>query len=213
MRGAIRYDLMLLELQWSLGCRSRQCAFLPAPILRLPVPPLSHSSAPPTVDLPLARRYNGGMGDTQEGIPGELVDVVRRLPRYFRLVWMLLRDPELPRKRRAALFAAIGYSLSPVDAVPGFIPVIGQLDDLAVLLLAVRWALRSLPPDRAETYLAQTELSFDLLDDDLGLVKRYGKRALRRAAAITGVAALVILGLGRLAGEGVARRLKERREA
>jgi uncharacterized membrane protein YkvA (DUF1232 family) len=42
---------------------------------------------------------------------------------------------------------AIGYLVSPIQLIPNFIPVIGQLDDLAVLTVAVRYACRCLPPE------------------------------------------------------------------
>jgi uncharacterized membrane protein YkvA (DUF1232 family) len=73
------------------------------------------------------------------------------MPNYARLCWALARDPRLSRARRAALLAAAAYVVSPVDLVPGFIPVLGQLDDLAIALGAIRLALDGLHPEvRAE---------------------------------------------------------------
>ena len=58
--------------------------------------------------------------------------LVRRLPGYGRLAWRLARDPRLSRRRRTAVAAAAAYLISPIDLVPGIIPVAGQLDDAAV---------------------------------------------------------------------------------
>jgi hypothetical protein len=41
----------------------------------------------------------------------------------------LLRDPRVPRRRKALFVALAGYLAFPVDVVPDFIPVAGQLDD------------------------------------------------------------------------------------
>jgi uncharacterized membrane protein YkvA (DUF1232 family) len=97
----------------------------------------------------------------------EFVSVLRRLPAYGRLALVLARDPRLSRVRRAALIAAAAYVFSPIDLVPGFVPVLGQLDDLAIALAAIRLALDGLNPQvRAERLaaagLTQAELEADI---------------------------------------------------
>ena len=51
--------------------------------------------------------------------------LLTRLPRYARLAWGLAGEPRLSRTRRAALVGAAAYLVSPVDLVPGVIPVVG----------------------------------------------------------------------------------------
>ena len=48
----------------------------------------------------------------------------------------LLRDPRVPRRAKVALALAVPYLASPIDLIPDFIPVLGQLDD-ALLVAAV----------------------------------------------------------------------------
>lgn len=56
----------------------------------------------------------------------------------------LLADPRTPKLPRLAALLAVVYLLWPVDLVPDWVfPVVGYLDDLAFLWLAVRWLLRS----------------------------------------------------------------------
>ena len=50
----------------------------------------------------------------------------------------LLSDPRVPRARKLALSAMLGYLLLPLDLVPDFVPVAGQLDDAVLLALALR---------------------------------------------------------------------------
>jgi hypothetical protein len=69
----------------------------------------------------------------------------------------------LSRARRAAVVAAAGYLASPIDLVPGIIPLLGQLDDIAVVLAALRFALDGLDPSRRSRHLAAVGLT----DDDL----------------------------------------------
>jgi uncharacterized membrane protein YkvA (DUF1232 family) len=81
----------------------------------------------------------------------EFSALIRRLPRYGRLAWALARDPRVSRSRRLAVLAGAAYVISPVDLVPGFIPLAGQLVDLFVALGAIRLGLDGLKPEwRAE---------------------------------------------------------------
>lgn len=85
--------------------------------------------------------------------------LIRRIPAYGRLAWRLGRDPLVSRARRAAVIGAAGYLASPIDLVPGLIPVLGQLDDIAVVLAALRLALNGLDPARRQAHLAAVGLS------------------------------------------------------
>ncbi len=97
--------------------------------------------------------------------------MLRRLPAYLRLAWRLARDPLLGKARRAAVVAAAGYLASPIDLVPGVIPVLGQLDDLAVALAALRLALDGLSPERRHRHLDAVGLEdADLTEDLRGIV-------------------------------------------
>jgi uncharacterized membrane protein YkvA (DUF1232 family) len=97
--------------------------------------------------------------------------LVRRLPAYGRLAWRLGRDPLLSKGRRAAVLAAAGYVASPIDLLPGVIPVLGQLDDIAVALAALKMALRGLDPARREEHLRTVGLNDSDLMTDLGTLR------------------------------------------
>jgi uncharacterized membrane protein YkvA (DUF1232 family) len=55
-----------------------------------------------------------------------------------RLVYYLLRDPDVPIYLKLLPFLAFGYLLFPIDLVTDLIPVVGQLDDLTVLLIGAK---------------------------------------------------------------------------
>lgn len=57
----------------------------------------------------------------------------------------LVRDPRLPRRRKTWLVLTLAYLASPIDLIPDFIPVAGQLDDALVVTLALRHVLRGAP--------------------------------------------------------------------
>ena len=59
------------------------------------------------------------------------------------LVARLARDPRVPRRRKLLLLALAAYLASPLDLVPDFIPVAGQLDDALVVGLVLRRFVRA----------------------------------------------------------------------
>lgn len=94
--------------------------------------------------------------------------VVLRTPKYALLAANLGRDVRLSGWLRGASVASIGYALSPIDFVPGLIPVLGQLDDMAVLIGGLRGVLRNCPPDVARDHLKRSGLEMATMDQDLG---------------------------------------------
>jgi uncharacterized membrane protein YkvA (DUF1232 family) len=97
--------------------------------------------------------------------------VLLRVPRYLQLAYGLARDERLSNGQRALAVGGAAYLISPLDPVPGFIPVIGQLDDLAVLLLTLRGALQGCPPSLRAEHLERAGLSLATLDADLAAVR------------------------------------------
>lgn len=55
----------------------------------------------------------------------------------------LLADPQVSRWRKVLLLALIAYLAMPIDLVPDFIPVAGQLDDAIIVVLVLRTVLRA----------------------------------------------------------------------
>lgn len=94
-------------------------------------------------------------------------EVLVHLPNYTRLGWGLFADERVPGRQKATLAAGLGYLALPLDLVPGIIPVAGQLDDLAAVLLALRSVVRALPSDVTGDHLARAGLTQADLDRDL----------------------------------------------
>jgi uncharacterized membrane protein YkvA (DUF1232 family) len=65
------------------------------------------------------------------------------IPDCIVLVKRLLGDPRVPRRRKLLLWLLVAYLALPIDLVPDFIPVAGQLDDAIVVALVLRAILRS----------------------------------------------------------------------
>ncbi len=78
------------------------------------------------------------------------------LLRQSRLAWRLLRDSRVPGWVKAIPIAGLLYLLSPIDLIPGFaLPGLGQVDDLVLLLLALKTFVDLSPPGVVREHLAQ----------------------------------------------------------
>ena len=75
----------------------------------------------------------------------------------LRLAWRLLCDRRMPLLVKAIIPAVVAYLLMPLDIIPDFIPIVGQLDDLLLIVLAVGMVLRFTPAELLEEHLRRLE--------------------------------------------------------
>lgn len=73
--------------------------------------------------------------------------MLRHLPHFARLYWRLLRDPRVSIWPKGLLVVGVLYVLSPIDLIPDFVPVIGEVDDLIVLIVLCRLFVYLCPPE------------------------------------------------------------------
>lgn len=71
-----------------------------------------------------------------------LVGKCRREVEMYRAI---LNDPRTPSVSRWCLRAAVAYLVSPIDLIPDFIPAIGQLDDVVIVVTLVAIARHFVP--------------------------------------------------------------------
>jgi len=99
--------------------------------------------------------------------PKEAIEAIRKMPAYARLIWALARDPRVPTQQKLVLGAIAGYLVFPLDIIPDFIPVIGQLDDLGVLIFGLDFFIRNAPREVVEEHMARIARNDDELKHDL----------------------------------------------
>mgnify|MGYP001188629298 CR=1 FL=1 len=78
--------------------------------------------------------------------PGLAKDLATVLPACVTTARRLRKDPRVPKRVKVAVTFAGLWVLSPIDLIPEFLPVIGPLDDIVVVALALRYAARRIPP-------------------------------------------------------------------
>jgi uncharacterized membrane protein YkvA (DUF1232 family) len=89
--------------------------------------------------------------------------VARFVPDCAVLFQRLLADPRVPRSRKSLLGAVLAYLAMPIDIVPDFLPVIGQLDDAIVVGLVLRLFVRRTGADIVRELWPGPERSLEVL--------------------------------------------------
>ena len=105
------------------------------------------------------------------------------VPRRGRLTYCLLRDDRIPAAPKAAVLAALGLIVSPLD-FPAWIPVIGEMDMLALGILAVETFIEACPEDirrEQEALLKAKESVWDRdVRDTMSIARRGVDRVIDR---------------------------------
>jgi len=106
-------------------------------------------------------------------VPAPLPSVLSRakqvlidVPRHGKLTYCLLRDERIPAAPKAALLAALGLIVSPID-FPAWIPVIGELDMLALGIIAVETFIAACPEEIRQEHQALLDAKQSAWDRDV----------------------------------------------
>jgi uncharacterized membrane protein YkvA (DUF1232 family) len=154
----------------------------------------------PDVNIPGQPPIDRSPGTLRQEQPDEPIDntssdamrrfweAVKRLPAYIKLVARIARDPDVPKQAKAVLAVGGGYAVSPIDLVPGVIPVAGQLDDMYVLLTAIQKSLKMMPAEIADRNLALAHVSRQEIDADLQAVRDVVRMAVKKSVKVGGKA-------------------------
>lgn len=124
-----------------------------------------------------SRRRGGGLLRVLNLLP--FLPLAGKAPLYARLLWSLASDPRVPASRKALLGLAGAYIVSPLDLVPEWIPLLGAVDDVAVMVLAIDVFLDGLPEGLVAEKLVALGIPPSELEDDLARVRRVVPRPLR----------------------------------
>lgn len=75
----------------------------------------------------------------------------------------LARDSDVPRARRLVLVVLAAYLASPIDLVPDFVPIAGQVDDALLMIAALRWLASGAGPALLERHWPGPQASLAVL--------------------------------------------------
>jgi len=97
---------------------------------------------------------------TDRLLSGRWCEQIIAVTKQVHLLTLLLRSPKVPWPAKVIASCSIGYVFSPIQLIPSFIPVIGQLDDVAVLFIGTRLIRKLTPPAALRECEAASELTF-----------------------------------------------------
>jgi uncharacterized membrane protein YkvA (DUF1232 family) len=124
------------------------------------------------------RRRKGGLLRALRWLA--FLPVASRVPTYSRLIWALAMDARVPAARKAVLAGAAGYVLLGRDLIPDDIPILGGIDDLAVVVLAVEVFFDGIPQRILEEKLDELEIDREAFRRDMDQVRRLTPAPVRR---------------------------------
>lgn len=123
-----------------------------------------------------------------------------RAPMYARLIFSLVLDDRMPTSRKALLAGAAGYLVVGRDLISDDIPVLGGLDDLVVVVLAVDLFLDGVPSELLSEKLQELGIDRVAFDQDMARVRRLTpgpvRKTIRRIPAMVSQAGEAIEGTG-----------------
>lgn len=86
--------------------------------------------------------------------PTGLAKLIWHLPNFARLYWRLLKDRRVSFLPKLMVLMAFVYALSPIDFLPDWLlPVLGQVDDLMVIAVALRLFIPLCPPEVVDDHV------------------------------------------------------------
>ncbi|MGZ9160144.1 MAG: DUF1232 domain-containing protein [Candidatus Limnocylindrales bacterium] len=106
--------------------------------------------------------------------------IASRVPDYARLIGALVLDERMPNDSKVMLGAAAGYIVVGRDLIPDSVPIIGGLDDLVVVVLAVDMFLDGVPPELLQEKLADLGIERAAFDRDVAQIRRLTPGPVRR---------------------------------
>ncbi|HKO16340.1 MAG TPA: DUF1232 domain-containing protein [Gemmatimonadaceae bacterium] len=72
------------------------------------------------------------------GAKRTVVYYIKQLPNFLRLLSGLIADPRVALIDKLLVFGAVVYIVTPIDLIPDFIPFLGEVDDIYLLVLALQ---------------------------------------------------------------------------
>jgi len=74
----------------------------------------------------------------RRGARRTVMHYIRQLPNFLRLLYGLITDRRVATVDKLLVFGAIAYIITPIDLIPDFIPFIGEVDDVYLLVIALQ---------------------------------------------------------------------------
>jgi uncharacterized membrane protein YkvA (DUF1232 family) len=108
------------------------------------------------------RDYDPRQSDRPQGFLSEAMA-------NLRLAWRLFRDPDVPAWAKLIPLLALAYVLFPADLIPDLIPGLGQVDDLTLFVLGLKYFIEACPSSVVQRHRGETgavDASYRVVEDE-----------------------------------------------
>lgn len=122
--------------------------------------------------------YSGGRGYVENKIPERfksVEDYILLVPDILALIVRLMKDSRINKKTKIAVAASIGYIVVPKDIILDRIPIVGSIDDMAVVLFALNKLINDVPLEVILENWSGNEKNIIVLKNALEYVKKFTK--------------------------------------
>jgi uncharacterized membrane protein YkvA (DUF1232 family) len=74
----------------------------------------------------------------RHGAKRTVMHYIKQLPHFVRLLFGLVTDPRVAMVDKLLVLGAVAYIITPIDLIPDFIPFLGEVDDVYLLVIALQ---------------------------------------------------------------------------
>ena len=117
----------------------------------------------------------------KQPVPQNLGDLLLFVPRLAVLLGRLIADPQVAGADKMLLVAVVAYIWSPIDIIPDFIPVVGQIDDIYLVAMALLRLINRSGVEKIRQYWDGPEDIVGFLNTVTNLATRYLPEPARHA--------------------------------
>lgn len=103
----------------------------------------------------------------------------RQIYERLKVVWSLYKDQRVSRWHKLILLTGVAYAVMPIDLIPDFIPGIGWLDDLFVLILVGDWFIKACPAEIVAEHRRAAQAGISEFDEDFKTLVYVVRKELR----------------------------------
>jgi uncharacterized membrane protein YkvA (DUF1232 family) len=100
--------------------------------------------------IKISDRYTKLRVNIEDKVPDKFKDIIEYamlIPDIVALLWRLFRDKRVNTKTKMLVGGLLAYIASPIDIIPDFIPLIGKIDDVAIVLFAMNKIINEVPEE------------------------------------------------------------------
>jgi uncharacterized membrane protein YkvA (DUF1232 family) len=100
------------------------------------------------VENKIADKYSKVRENIENKVPDKYKNIVKYamiIPDIAALLWRLFRDKRVDMKTKLLVGGVIAYLASPIDILPDFIPLVGKIDDVAIVFFAMNKIINDIP--------------------------------------------------------------------